>query len=213
MEGPARGLALALAASAALHAAVLLLAAPDSPRKQHVVRLEPLVARLAEPESVVPPVAEKKLIEKKPARQPVIAVPEVPARAPEVEKAIPAERPAPVAAPVAVAVAVKPPSVPSAPDGTSVGQYRAQLLGAAGRFKRYPDAARERNWTGNVVVRVEVDARGAPEVGVRRSSGHAVLDDQALDMFRQAARAVPVPAPLKGTAFTVDVRAIYGLED
>jgi protein TonB len=164
-----------------------------------------------EPEVAAPPVVEKKVAARKPKPQPVIVVPEVAAAVTVVEKAVPVERPAPVAAPVVAAE--KPRGVPAAPDATSVGQYRAQLLGAAGRFKRYPDAARERNWTGNVVVRVEVDARGAPEVGVRRSSGHVVLDDQALDMFRQAARAVPVPVPLKGTAFTVDVRAIYGLED
>lgn len=216
MEGPARGLTLALAASVALHAAALLVFSfPASQPKKHVVRLEPLVARLVEPEIPAPPVVEKKPVQRKTKRQSVIPAPEVPIAVPEAEKAIPAEKPAAVPAPVPapVAAVVKPPSVPAAPDAASVGQYRVQLIGAAGRFKRYPEVAREKNWTGDVVVRVAVPAGGEPQVGVRRSSGHAVLDEQALDMFRQAARAVPVPAVLRGTAFALDVRAIYGLED
>jgi protein TonB len=217
MEGPARGLTLALAASVALHAVALLALTPRKDRpKQHVVRLEPIAARLVEPEVLAPPVVEKKAVErkpveKKPHRQAVIAVPEVAFVAPAEKKALPVETPAPVPAPVAVAVKV--PSVPAAPDTASVSQYRVQLLGVAGRFKRYPDVAREKNWTGNVVVRVAVGVAGEPEVGVRRSSGHAVLDEQALDMFRQAARAVPVPLALRGSAFALEVRAIYGLED
>jgi protein TonB len=213
MEGPARGLTLALAASVALHAAALLLFSFGARQQdKHVVRLEPLAARLVEPEIPAPPAAvEKKVVERKPRRQAVIAVPEVASVAPAEEKAVPVEKPVPAPAPVATAI--RPPSIPAAPDAASVGQYRVQLIGAAGRFKRYPEVAREKNWTGDVVVRVAVGPGGEPHVGVRRSSGHAVLDEQALDMFRQAARVVPVPAVLRGTAFALDVRAIYGLED
>jgi protein TonB len=197
-----------------LHAVALLALAPRKDRpKQHVVRLEPLVARLAEPEIPAPPAAATRPVEKKPKRQAVIAVPEVAFVAPAEKKAFPVEKPAPVPAPVAAAVRAPSVPVPAAPDAATVGQYRVQLLGAAGRFKRYPDVARENNWTGNVVVRVAVEAGGLPQVGIRRTSGHAVLDEQALDMFRQAARAVPVPASLRGGAFSLDVRAIYGLED
>lgn len=216
MEGAARGLAAALVASVALHAAVLLALAPaENRQKQLVVRLEVMVAPPAPPASpeipapAAPKAAEKKEKVKRPAP---VSVPEVAFVAPQV-KAAPVDKAVVPPPPVpAVPVFSAPREIP-APDAATVGQYRAQLLGAAGRFKRYPDEARERSWTGNVVVRVAVDAGGSPEVGVRRSSGHAVLDEQALDMFRQAARTVPVPAPLRGTAFALDVRAIYGLED
>jgi hypothetical protein len=40
-----------------------------------------------------------------------------------------------------------------------------------------------------------------------------VLDEQALEMFRQAAKAVPLPPALRGKEFSLEVRAIYGLED
>jgi hypothetical protein len=40
-----------------------------------------------------------------------------------------------------------------------------------------------------------------------------VLDRQALDMFRQAARAVPVPPALRGKEFSLELRAVFGLED
>jgi protein TonB len=113
--------------------------------------------------------------------------------------------PAPAAQPVGLPVASLNPA--------TINDYRAQLLGAAGRFKRYPEEARENNWTGDVVVGVAVGANGAAQVGLRRSSGHAVLDRQALEMFQQAARTVPLPQALRGREFRLDVRAVYGLED
>ena len=102
----------------------------------------------------------------------------------------------------------------SAPaDAATVGDYRMQLIGAAKRFKRYPEVARENNWAGNVVVGVAVGADARAQISVRKSSGRPVLDEQALEMFRQAAKAVPVPPALRGKEFSLEVRAIYGLED
>ena len=40
-----------------------------------------------------------------------------------------------------------------------------------------------------------------------------MLDQQALEMFTQAAKVVPIPPALRGKEFGVEVRAIYGLED
>ena len=118
------------------------------------------------------------------------------------------------AAPAAPAAPVSaPPAPPVDTSAATIGEYRVELIGAARRFKDYPDVARENNWTGNVVVAVAIGAGGEAEVSVKAGSGHAVLDRQALDMFRQAARAVPVPAALRGRQFSVEVRAIYGLQD
>ena len=125
--------------------------------------------------------------------------------------------PAPVAAPppVAAAITAAPTGTPvsSPADATTVGQYRVQLIGAARRFKRYPEEARDNNWTGNVVVAVAIGADGRSQASVKTSSGRAVLDQQALEMFQQAARVVPIPPALRGKEFELEVRAIYGLED
>jgi outer membrane biosynthesis protein TonB len=48
---------------------------------------------------------------------------------------------------------------------------------------------------------------------LKASSGYEVLDRQALEMLEHAARSVPVPLALRGMDFTLDVRAVYGLED
>ena len=99
------------------------------------------------------------------------------------------------------------------PESLSRDQYRLQLIDEARRHKRYPPLARENNWQGDVLVAVVVGANGRPTVTLKGSSGYEVLDRQALEMFRQATRAVAVPPALRGKEFVLDVRAVYGLED
>ena len=93
-------------------------------------------------------------------------------------------------------------------------RYRRELIGAAVRYKRYPLAARDNGWEGDVVVHLEVSANGElGELKLKKSSGHAVLDEQALEMFRLASPQVPLPAALRVRAFSFDVRAVYSLKD
>jgi TonB family protein len=107
------------------------------------------------------------------------------------------------------------PAAPSAeaPESLSRDQYRLQLVDEARRHKRYPPLARENNWQGDVLVAVVVGANGRTSVTLKGSSGYEVLDRQALEMFRQAARVVAVPPTLRGKEFALEVRAVYGLED
>ncbi|MDA1305485.1 MAG: energy transducer TonB [Nitrospirae bacterium] len=50
----------------------------------------------------------------------------------------------------------------------------------------YPRIARESGWEGTVLIRVNVDADGnASKVKVQKSSGHAVLDEAAVDAVRK----------------------------
>ena len=100
-----------------------------------------------------------------------------------------------------------------APESLSRDQYRVQLIDEARRHKRYPPLARENNWQGDVRVGVTIGANGRPTVTLKGSSGYDVLDRQALEMFTQAARSVPLPPALRGQEFSLEVRAIYGLED
>lgn len=223
MAGTARSLEYAVLASLALHGALLYgISLEREPVNRPAAAPEPIAARLAEPEpEPARPAPESKSIPKKSISTKSISTKSISesasASAPALEEAIEVKATPPIATQIPVlppaevisrAEAASPPA-----DAATVGQYRLQLIGAAKRFKRYPDAARENNWSGNVVVGVAVGADGRPEASVRKSSGRPVLDQQALEMFQQAARAVPVPPALRGREFNLEVLAIYGLED
>jgi protein TonB len=108
---------------------------------------------------------------------------------------------------------VKPATKAPLPEARSPDQYRMQLIDEARRHKRYPASARENNWRGEVLVALTLGAGGRAVVLLKASSGYDVLDRQALEMLEHAARSVPVPLALRGMDFTLDVRAVYGLED
>jgi protein TonB len=193
---------------------------PESPLVARLVEEAPPPAPAAEPPAS-PPQEEKREEKakppalKKPVRKPrPKAVPR--AAAPIAPPAPPAEQPAPEPAPRAEAVepqapapappppvaSITPSAPAAAPDPTAaLARFRQQLVELAVRYKRYPTVARDNGWTGDVVVRVET------------SSGYDVLDEQALEMFRRAAPAVRVPPALQGKDFSVEVRAVYNLQD
>ena len=222
-DSPNRVFHYAVLASLALHA-VLFVAFPDLlDTARRAVSIPPLlIARLMAPDA--PPVVAVPVEEVRPEAPPLkkaakpTPVMSVEKPAPRVEAPAP---PAPVVAPPVAALEAQPASPPAAleappaqaVESLSRDRYRVQLIDEARRHKRYPALARENNWQGNVLVGVVVGPSGRASVTLKGSSGHEVLDRQALDMFRQAARAVPVPAPLRGKEFALEVRAVYGLED
>ena len=96
----------------------------------------------------------------------------------------------------------------------AVRQYRTSLAISAKRFKRYPALARERGWEGE--VEIVLDFRRTlpgPEVSLASSSGKAVLDGQAVEMIRQAARATEVPDTLKGRNFRMLIPIRFSLDE
>lgn len=59
--------------------------------------------------------------------------------------------------------------------------------------KRYPEKAKQRNMRGRVIVSLLITLEGEIEsIAIKKSSGHAILDDAALSAVK---RAVPFPAP------------------
>lgn len=168
-----------------------------------------------------------------PAPKPIAKAPPAPVaqpmREPPAQKAAPEERsepmvPPPVTPVPEVARADPAPAAPAmpqsswmaepAPAAESLAQYRQQLLGAARKYKRYPRLAMENNWEGDVVVRMAFGGNGLlAGLTIQSSSGYAVLDQQALEMFKQAAKRVDVPPALRGREFSFEVRAIYNLRD
>ena len=143
-----------------------------------------------------------------------------PTAKPSPEPAAPAAPAAPASpAPGPVAKAEPQPGTPatvppSADDAGSLAQYRMQLIGVAKRYKRYPRVAMDNNWEGDVVVRMVIGANGMiSSVTIKTSSGHEILDKQAIDMFTKAKPLVPIPGALRGKEFAIEVRAIYNLKD
>ena len=95
-----------------------------------------------------------------------------------------------------------------------LGEYRLGLAREARRFKRYPTVARENAWTGVVVLMIQGAASSAvPIVSIDQSSGHAVLDAQALEMLEKATRLATLPDSLKGKRFAISLPIHYRLDD
>ena len=126
----------------------------------------------------------------------------------------PAPRPATAAQPAADGAKPSPASSAPTVDVDALARYRLQLIGAARHYKRYPRAAMDNQWEGAAEVALVVDADGRiRDMAISRSSGHAVLDQQAIDMFRKAKPRVPIPAALLGREFRVTLKAIYSLRE
>lgn len=121
----------------------------------------------------------------------------------------------------AVPVAAAPVSGRSAPaaagDGISADglrQYRIELAGAARRFRHYPAVARSRGWEGVAEVVVSVNAGvPLPSVKLQGTSGHGLLDEQAVEMLTRAVATTPLPESLRGRSFSVPMPIRFSLEE
>lgn len=179
---------------------------PPQEKKLPVAKKPPPAPRPVQ-KAVPPKVAEPAPLAKPvPAPEPVATPSSAPEAAPAAETA---ER-APAPAAVTSAPAAPPGAQPGAPprEARTIGEYRLELIEAARRIKdrtRYPPIARDNNWTGQTQVRVALAASGAPAISVKGTSGHQVLDQHALSIFRQAAREVTLPPDLRGKEFAVEV--------
>lgn len=174
----------------------------------HAAVAAALLAWPAHRAAVVDPVtAVELLLAPAPVEEPPAPLPSPMAEPPPVRPvaAKPAAVSRPVPAPAATGAAVAAASTPAAaeiaaaagPPAPPASAVQAPPAAQAGDPDRpaaavqqprpfYPRVARQRGWQGMVVLRVAVDETGHPcEVAVRDSSGHAVLDEAALDAVRQ----------------------------
>jgi protein TonB len=158
----------ALAASLALHVAVLMLPALALPRalRAHDTVVTFITARLeprAPAENVPPPEVLKNTIEPPPERQ--RAAPKPPPRAPSPATGAPKPRP---------------------PAERLAGETLDRTLGELSQTLLYPPEAVRRGLEGEVVVMLELDAAGRiVAASVASGSGHAILDEAALRAARQ----------------------------
>ena len=213
----------AVAVSVALHAA-LVATLPDFWSYSARPAAAPLNARLApggrgavmpEPPAVAmsaPDRAASPPERPTPGRKPVAA-----AQAPVAPA--PAERPAPAPSPAAdPALALGAPTLAPRPgadalEAGSLAQYRVALIAAAKRLKQYPAQALDGGLEGRVDVRLVIGADGAPvTLTVKRSSGHELLDREAVETLRRATADTPLPAALRNREIVVEIPFAYELK-
>ena len=83
----------------------------------------------------------------------------------------------------------------------SANAYNALVFGHLQRFKRYPAAARA--VSGTVVLQFALDREGnVISSAVTKSSGHSVLDQEALEILRRASPFPPFPPAKPGAQDT-----------
>lgn len=116
--------------------------------------------------------------------------------------------------PVPTPVVQEPPPVSNQADYEDArNKYGNSLWGAISKYKKYPKIAAMRNWQGEAIVELELDGNGKlKSKKIVQSSGHDVLDKQALEMVEKA---LPFPAPpevLRGNSFTITVPIPFKLE-
>ena len=128
----------------------------------------------------------------------------------------------PVPAPVAVAptppvVAPKPPPAPiidEAREKRMLLTYGQSLSKEIKRYQKYPPPAQRRGWEGTTEVVLQISADGkVTTITLGKSSGHAILDEEALDMVRRASPLPQAPPDLRGRALAVTVPIVFRLRD
>jgi protein TonB len=92
-------------------------------------------------------------------------------------------------------------------------EYGNNLQRLCERNKKYPEIARRRNLQGMVKVAIQFSAEGKPlNIAVESSSGHASLDDQAIEMVKKSIKELPLPNKFRGKNFKITIPIDFKLE-
>ena len=130
-----------------------------------------------------------------------------PAPPPPVRQAAPAP-----AAPVAAGpVAAAPGSDPRA--RAQEADYFSLISAHLNRKKRYPAEAKKAMQQGIVTVRFTVDRDGnVSGVSIKRTSGHALLDQATIELVQRVAPLPRMPASMKRDTITLSLPIDYSLK-
>ena len=185
----------------------VLLAPPPAPEKPQVA-VPPAPTFQREVPNPVP----RKVARPEPVRE-TVPLTRVPT---ENISAAPVVAVAPAPTPVAPRPAAEPvvPPVPrtASLDPQALAAYGKHLAGLVAAHQRYPRLALMRQWQGTTLLQLQLDRQGQlADVRVLNSSGHEILDKQAIDMVRAAMPLPPLPDSLSGRSLTVDVPVVFRL--
>jgi len=202
--------------------------APAQPEPQPEVEPQP---PQPQPVPEKPKQAKKKpspiLTAKKPAEAPVMQETfEVPETAEEESAAEPVEAieaapTAPSSEPAQQQIATAPPSTSAisgleqpqeATDSEAWDGYGQMLYDMVERNKKYPQMAIRRHLEGRVTVSARISMGKLVDISLVDSSGHRVLDEQALEMVRKAASTLPIRNGLDKKSFNVLVPIDFKLQ-
>ncbi|HQR53006.1 MAG TPA: TonB family protein [Burkholderiales bacterium] len=214
------------------------LATPPPPAPEESVEMAPTPARESPPPPPEKaPAHARNALSAKPVKKTrpsnEVALPVLAAKEPAEEKdshvvlEVPAAR-SPEELPLGTRPGTEPFSTPPAasPDGRSTagtgdgtGDDESRLQGylrrlheRASQHRNYPLVALRRGWQGRARVAVSFAAGGAVvSVSLDRSSGHDVLDEQAVEMVRKAVSELPIEARLARRPITVVVPVEFKL--
>ena len=91
--------------------------------------------------------------------------------------------------------------------------WQGRLIGQLQRAKRYPDAARSAGQEGASIISFTMDRSGQVlSVRLVRSSGSAVLDEEAVALVHRAAPLPAPPAEIPGRTITLTVPIRFSLQ-
>lgn len=189
---------LAIAAHGGLWLAYQAMPVPEPPKEEPLIIEASLV--VAQPAPAAAPEPPKPQVQPPPPRPKPIPKPEKPApKKPDKPKPVPKPRPVPQPTPQAEAppapepVEEAPPAPVAAPRHAEkpaaepAEDTRYHTGGVSGFSRRYPHLAQERGWEGTVTLKVHILADGdIGEVIVIGSSGHDILDEQAVELIKEA---------------------------
>jgi protein TonB len=97
-------------------------------------------------------------------------------------------------------------------DEAALQGYVRRLHERAKKHRSYPAIALKRGWQGRVRVAVSFASGGTvTSVKLDRSSGHSVLDEQAVEIVRQAVSDLPIEARLARRPLTIVVPVDFRL--
>jgi len=184
---------------------------------------EPEIIKPEPPKPVVKPKPKKKKPKLKPKPKPV-PIPEPVVTEPITPEPV-ENTPPPAPEVIAVAPTVEkapavivPPPPPSPPKPTQVevnnalGEYGSLLGRRIAKHKSYPKIAARRGWQGKVLLDLTIDNTGRVlSAKIKQSSGHKVLDKQALKMVEKASPFPTPPLALRDGNFNLTVPVSFKL--
>ena len=197
-------------------------AAPAEPAPAPLRMTETPAAAQPQPPQAAPAPSEPAPPRPAPAEEslPVIAratPPAPPSPAAQEPVATVSKAPPPIE-PAAAAPAAPHTPAPSSPAASApsakrdYGWLAETLWGRIEQLKRYPAVARLNHWEGKVVLRAVIKEDGrVVDLRIAQSSGHDVLDQDALGLMQQASP-IPLKQPLGNPQVVVHIPISYKLE-